>query len=156
MFRAVPPVRPLAHNSLGQSPNRGHSPFTKKVLPARHSLASHQAAKPQPSALKMTSCAKPAAGTRAESFSRRDERTHAGSNSVDPGPAVVRNYGFCNRGCFSCQHLPGHWLVSVYFRRSNNSRNEPLLSGNGNLCNYAFARSSLGMFVMPVRSSHPD
>ena len=44
---ATPTVRALPRRSLGQRPNEGHSPtpFIKN-LAARHSLASHQAAKP--------------------------------------------------------------------------------------------------------------
>ena len=43
---AVPPVRPLALNLWGPSPNGGHSPLIKIRLPAGQSPASHRAAKP--------------------------------------------------------------------------------------------------------------
>jgi hypothetical protein len=43
---AVPLVRALPY-VLGQRPNRGRSPNLMKFFTARHSLASHPAAKPQ-------------------------------------------------------------------------------------------------------------
>ena len=43
---ALPLVRALPYN-LGQRPNEGHSPNDSAVFTARHSLASHRAAKPQ-------------------------------------------------------------------------------------------------------------
>ena len=72
--------------NAGRSPNRGHSPNIIRELTARHSRASHPAAKPQPTALELVfvrSVAREFPDRSARSLrilSRRPDGSHLASN----------------------------------------------------------------------------